>query len=89
MFTRTVNFLQIRDEVFFTEVFCFLFQHFTVANNGIHGSAQLMTHIRQKCAFRLICFLSYSPSFSSFFHTGSQFSSALLNFLFQSLVGLG
>ena len=43
--TGAMDFFQVGDEFFLSEVFRFLDEHFAVPDDGVHGGAQFMTHV--------------------------------------------
>ena len=53
MFAGAMDLLKVGDERALTGVLSFLLEHFTVADDGVHGSAQLVAHVRKEGALGL------------------------------------
>ena len=52
--TGLVDLFQVRNKVLLLQVLGFLLQHLAVAEDGIHRSTQLVTHVGEKCALGLV-----------------------------------
>ena len=68
VFTSALNFVEVWDELGDTGVFGFFRQHFAVSDDGVHGGAELMAHVREEGALGAIgsfCIIPCSHRFDA------------------------